>query len=209
MTTFENKYNLFLQSLIQGEESAYASLVEKYHQNLCAYAISLTHDKDTAEDVVQNVFIRIWKKRKSLDKIKNFDGYLYQSVHNEFIDFLRKEKTLLTHQGNYIESLNRLTQEEDFDLVHLTKMISKEINNLPDRCKEIFLLSRKEGLMNKEIAEYLDISIKTVEFNISKAFKTLREKLGKDLHTLLFLVFRRFHKGSYDQILALPIKKAN
>lgn len=169
---------------------AYTYLVDKYHHKLCVYALGLTNNHDAAEDIVQNVFIRVWKKRDNLKTDFSIQGFLYKSVYNEFIDDYRKQKFVLPLEKKYIDELTTLIEEEDQNsLEKLINLVKLEIQNLPPKCKEIFLLSKKEGLTNIEISEYKNISIKSVEAHITKAFSILREKVGGKMDGILFLLF--------------------
>ena len=188
-TIFINQIS-FLKSLKKGEPKAYTFLIDSYHHKLCLYAFSLTNDQDLSEDIVQNVFIRIWKIRQKLKDDFNFKSYLYKSVYNEFIDQYRKQKNVLALEKKHIDALSFIVEEEDEkSLERLIKLVKKEIQNLPPKCKETFLLSKYEGLTNIEIADYLNISTKSVEGHITKAFSILRKTLGDKINGLLFLLF--------------------
>ena len=180
----------FIKALKHGESKAYTFLVDTYHYKLCVYAYGLTNDHDLSEDIVQNVFIRIWKNRLKLKDDFSVKGYLYKSVYNEFIDQYRKQKSVLSLEKKYIDALSVLVEEEsESSLVKLIAIVKKEIEKLPPKCKQTFLLSKKEGLTNIEIAEYLGISIKSVEAHITKAFSILRKSTGDKMNGILFLLF--------------------
>ncbi len=190
MTDFLSNNRFLIESLKIGDPKAYTYLVDKYHHKLCVYALGLTNNHDAAEDIVQNVFIRVWKKRDNLKTDFSIQGFLYKSVYNEFIDDYRKQKFVLPLEKKYIDELTTLIEEEDQNsLEKLIKLVKLEIQNLPPKCKEIFLLSKKEGLTNIEISEYKNISIKSVEAHITKAFSILREKVGGKMDGILFLLF--------------------
>src|SRR5680860_1577395 len=185
------KENVLIRGLKNGEEDAYSYLVESYHHKLCVYASNLIHDDSAAEDIVQNVFVTIWKKRQKLKDDFSIKNFLYRSVHNEFIDQYRKNRSILTLQKKYIDSLESIIEEnEDFHMEKMMKFVEDAIKKLPPKCKMIFILSKKEGLTNLEISEHLNISIKTVENQITKAFGDLREMLGGKYKALLFILFR-------------------
>ena len=180
----------FIKALKHGESKAYTFLVDTYHYKLCVYAYGLTNDHDLSEDIVQNVFIRIWKNRLKLKDDFSVKGYLYKSVYNEFIDQYRKQKSVLSLEKKYIDALSVLVEEEsESSLVKLIAIVKKEIEKLPPKCKQTFLLSKKEGLTNIEIAEYLGISIKSVEAHITKAFSILRKSTDDKMNGFFFLLF--------------------
>lgn len=180
-----------IQDLKKGNEAAYIHLVDLYNHRLFGYAISLTNDSAMAEDILQNVFLRTWEKRKKLHITSSLQNYLFRSVHNEFINQYKKQRTNLNIEQKYFESLEKIALIQDENrLERAITIITKEIQNLPPKCREIFMLSRKEGLTNLEISNYLDVSVKTVESHITKAFRLLRKKLGDNYHTLLFLLLQ-------------------
>src|SRR5690606_17006082 len=164
--------------LKKGTPLAYTQLVESHHQGLCSHAFGLTGDHDLAEDIVQNVYIKIWKKRKKLREDLNLKSYLYKCVYNGFIDQYRKMRHTLPIEKTHIQALKALVHEEsENSLERLISMVRREIENLPPKCKQVFLLSKTEGLTNMEIAQYLNITTKSVEGHITKAFTTLRKVL--------------------------------
>jgi RNA polymerase sigma-70 factor (ECF subfamily) len=186
---YKNDIDL-IKSLKKGDEFGYTHLVKTYHHKLCVYAVSLTNNDDSAEDIVQNVFMSIWRNRGKLKEEFVLKSYLYKSVYNEFIDQYRKQKTVVTLEKKYIDALTYIVEEEDEkSLERLMKIVKKEIENLPPKCKQIFLLSKEEGLTNIEIAEHLNVSIKSVEAHITKAFKILRSTLSHKVEGILFLLF--------------------
>ncbi len=181
---------ILIESLKKGDAQAYTFLVDKYHHRLCVYAYNLTNDYDLAEDIVQNVFIKTWKHRLKLKPDFSIKSFLYRSVYNEFIDQYRKRKYVLPLEKKYIDALSTLVEDEDEkSLEKLIAMVKKEIDNLPPKCKQTFLLSKQDGLTNIEIAEYLNISIKSVEAHITKAFSIIRKSIGDKAHGIFLLLF--------------------
>ena len=165
-------------------------MVNNYHHRLCVYAFTLSNDNDLSEDIVQNVFINFWKNRNRLKDDFNIKSYLYRSVYNEFIDQYRKQKPVLALEKKHIDLLSAIVEDENENsLERLIKLVKQEIDNLPPKCKQTFLLSKQEGLTNIEIAEYMDVSIKSVEAHITKAFSLLRKKVGDRTNGVLFLIF--------------------
>ena len=180
----------FISSLKRGDSKGYQFLVTSYYQKLCVYANSLTNDLHLAEDIVQNVFMSIWKNRNKLKEEFVIKSYLYKSVYNEFIDQYRKNKKVLVLDKKYIDALTYFVEEEDEkSLEKLIYIVKKEIDKLPPKCKQTFLLSKEEGLTNLEISQYLNISIKSVEAHITKAFSVLRKSIGNKVNGILFLLF--------------------
>lgn len=169
---------ILIKYLKKGNEKAYTYLVDNYHHILCLYANSLVRDKFQSEDIVQNVLLNIWKKRKEIKDDFNVKSFLLKSVRNEFIDQYRKKLSVVALEKIYIDALDFVVETKDYEaLENMAKTVNQEIIKLPTKCKEIFILSKQENLTNIEISEFLNISIKTVEAQITKAFRILRDKL--------------------------------
>ena len=170
----------FVLLLKSGDESAFTELINKYNRRLFAYAVSLSGDYSLAKDIVQDVFLKTYEYRKRLNPEFSIEGFLYRSVYNQFINVYHKNKSLLKVHDEYVRFLNQIIDEsKDSEFDKLIKIVNESINNLPKRCKEIFVLSKKEGYTNLEISEILNISIKTVEAQITIAFKSIRSQVLK------------------------------
>ncbi|GMN11556.1 RNA polymerase sigma-70 factor [Croceitalea sp. MTPC9] len=184
---FENS-KLILQ-LKRGDENAYVDLVENYNHKLCLYANSLINDIGTSEDIVQNVFINVWEKRDNLRPDLSLKSYLYKSVYNACINEYKKNQMVTALEKKYIEELDGIVEQDNDTMEKLIVLVKEAIQELPPKCKEIFLLSKKEGLTNIEIADYLNISKNTIERQMNIAFKKIRESVGSKTDVILFLIF--------------------
>ncbi|WP_299555221.1 RNA polymerase sigma-70 factor [Seonamhaeicola sp.] len=180
---------ILVENLKKGDEDAYAYLMDTYYQKLCVYAESLSRDVYIAEDIVQNIYLRVWEQRNKLKAIYPLKSYLYRSVYNEFINQYRKKSSLMEVEKEYIKNLNAIIEEDPKDLTRLIALVKQEIQDLPPKCKKIFILGKQEGLTYGEIAEHLNISFRTVENQMSKAFAIIRQKVGDKMDTILFLLF--------------------
>jgi RNA polymerase sigma-70 factor (ECF subfamily) len=178
-----------IESLRSGEEKAFVYLVDQYNQRLYGYALTLTKDHTEAEDILQNVFLRAWEKRKKMNITNSLQNYLYKSVRNEFLNQYKKTRSTMILEQKYFEALEKVTSTQDENEFQITlARITKEIQNLPPKCREVFIMSRKEGLTNLEISEYLYISVKTVEAQITKAFSVLKKELDEKCITVYFML---------------------
>ncbi|WP_430908258.1 RNA polymerase sigma factor [Maribacter sp. 2-571] len=187
----ENDENL-VKRLKKGDEKAYVFLLETYHIRLNAYAISLVGDQAMAQDIVQNVFLKTWQFRKKLKPNYRISSFLFKSVYNEFVNKYQKDRSMMVLQQKYVESLQTITETTDESaLQRMIAVVNEEIQNLPPKCKRVFTLSKKEGLTNVEISEHLNVSIKTVEAQITKAFLILRKKLGRKYELVLLFMVRQ------------------
>lgn len=173
---FQNNIDL-IERLIKGDEKAYIFLVNTYHKKIYVYALSLTSIHAMAEDIVQEVFLRTWKHRKKLKTTYSIQGFLYKATYNEFINQYHRNQSIMKLEKTFVAALKETVEDPNtISLDEKIALITKEIENLPSKCKQTFLLSKKEGLTNFEIAEYLNVSIKSVESHITKAYSLIRKK---------------------------------
>ncbi len=186
---FLNQKKLIKQ-LKKGNSLAYSYLVDLHYKELCNYATSLARDVFKSEDIVQNVIVRMWQQREKLNSNISIKNYLYKSVYNEFIDQYRKDLSISVLERKYIEGIDSFIEvEEEDETKRLISLVEKEIEQLPDKCKETFLLSKKNGLTYREIADYQNLSVNTVEKQMVKAFSILRKKLKDKMTSVLFILF--------------------
>ena len=180
---------VFVEKLKNGDNNAYTLLMNDYYKNLCGYANLFTKDPSKSEDIVQNVFVKIWIYRKKIDPNIPIKKYLYKSVYNEFIDQYRKNKSVISLEEKYLKVIDTIIDDNSLDIEKLMMNVNREIDKLPEKCKRVFILNKKEGLTHDEIAEYLQISTKTVESHITRAFKILNQKLGNKIKNILIIIF--------------------
>lgn len=179
----------------KNNEIIYDSLFKDYYAKLLFYATRFLNE-DEAEDVVQDTFLELWRRKDSIEMGPYIVSFLYRSVYTRSINVLKHKKV----KEGYCQALEEIynkkiayyhpDQEEvimKLEAKELRDEINAGINELPQKCKEVFKLSYLHGLKNKEIADYLDLSVRTVEAHMYKALKFLREKLNH-LH-LLFVYF--------------------
>jgi RNA polymerase sigma-70 factor (ECF subfamily) len=150
-----------------------------HHKMLCKVAYAMVKDKSTAEDIVQDVFLTIWKKRKELIIDSNLKGYLYRAVSNSCLNHLQSyHKRNVKPFDEFNEgALGVYLPQDKMDYEQLDAAIHNAIDKLPPRCKVIFVLCRIEGLKHQQIADALDVSVKTVENQMGIALLKLREEL--------------------------------
>ncbi len=146
------------------------------------YALRIVDNADDAEDIVEDTFLKVWQTVSSGMEIDNFDTYIYKCVRNGCLSFLRARKEMAD-----IDSVPEVC-EETVDTSIRDARIWQAIDDLPDKCREIFLMSKRDGMTNAEIAEEMNISVKTVKNQMTKAFARLRESLS-DGHKPFFLPF--------------------
>ncbi len=179
---------LLIQQMKDGNKAAFEKLFHAHYEVLCRFGYKWVQDADQVEEIVQEVFVGIWEKRTSLNITGSFRSYLFSAVRNACFNHIKHLKVRAEHQS-YVQATanpNLETADRQLEASELAKAINKAVNELPERCREVFRLSREEGKKYAEIAEELDISVKTVENQMGKALKTLRVEL-KDYLTLLIL----------------------
>ncbi len=188
---FQDDFTL-IESLKKGEEKAYVFLLEKYYRRLHAYALSLIGDHVIAEDIVQNVFLKTWRFREKLNSKYSIKSFLFKSTYNEFLNTYRKDKSTMLLQYKYIEALYKVAENNDESTMEIMiETVNREIQNLPSKCQKVFTLSKKEGLTNTEISEFLNVPLKTVEYQITKSFALLRQKLKDKFGAILFFILTK------------------
>lgn len=186
-----NDHDLFLR-LKSGDVSSLKVLFNRLYSPLCVYAYQFIQNSESAEEIVQDTFVKIWETRDEINVIQSFKSYLFTTVKNKCINYVEHEKIKNKYANQIIANQNFDINPDDFFIEpDLLEKIEKSINSLPPKRKEIFKLSRESGLKYKEIAAKLDISVKTVEAQMSLAIKQLRTDL-KDYKNYLitFLLFQ-------------------
>ena len=179
--------NDFIIKIIRGDVRAFEQVFNTHYASLCRHAQKYVIDLDNAREIVQDTFVKLWEIKHSLSHDTSVKSYLYKAVRNNCLDYLKHIRI----SDKYKENLLRKVMDSGFKSIAspencLNGLIEKEledrINNaiasLPDRCREIFELSHFKGLKYREIAEELNISIKTVETQMSRAIQAMHKKLA-------------------------------
>lgn len=173
---------ILVERLRNKDKRAFELVFNEYYGLLKSYAFRFVDEVEEAEEIVQDVFVKFWEKCEKIAADSSVKSYLYRSVHNTALNYLKHQKVKDAYRQYVIGFMEEAAEEVKEEKTGVQERILAEIDNLPPRCSEIFKLSRLEGLKYKEIAEHLKISIKTVEVQMGKALKILREKL-KDIES--------------------------
>ncbi len=165
-----------------GIENQFENIYKDNYSDLCNTAFQIVYDEKAAEDIVQEVFLKIWNRKNEIQLHSSMKGYLIRSVINKSIDYLRTHKSLSVKRGVDL-SLIRETENADrnINFRELQEIIYDAIGKLPPKCKAVFVLCRFEKMRYKEISEHMDISVKTVENQMNIALKKLQGELPQDL----------------------------
>ncbi|HMU02069.1 MAG TPA: RNA polymerase sigma-70 factor [Saprospiraceae bacterium] len=166
--------------LRENPEQALHSMYQKYYSMLCYQVMSILKDRSISEDIVQEVFLEIWKKREELVVQQSIEGYLKRACRNRTLNYIRDNHVKWEDESSLAEQEDTgFTFEQYLSAEELNLKINNVIAELPDKCGVVFSLSRFEDMSYAEIAKELSISVKTVENQISKALKILRREIYK------------------------------
>ncbi len=171
--------NHMIKGLRAGRESAYEQLFKEFYQPLSVFASNYLEDLESGKEVVQELFVHLYEKRKNVVITTSLKSYLYQSVRNRCLNYIKHQQVKKEHQDKMkTESEPSDSLEDKIRETELEHMIFKVVDQLPPQCRKIFTMSRVKGLSNGEIAEQLELSKRTVETQISNALKVLRDKIN-------------------------------
>ena len=167
-----------IQQIRDGQSDAFAAMFKRYHSGLHRFAWHLTRSPEAAEDILQTVFLKIWRNRRDWQPRGSLSTYLYRATKNAALNFLRQRD----YQDGLLPSLAEshdppASPEKVYDDQETLRLIQLAVDALPEGCRTVFILSRYENKKYAEIAEILEISVKTVENHMGRALKLLRKKL--------------------------------
>lgn len=170
--------------------SSFEALFQVNYRPLCATSYRIVQDKDIAEDIIQDIFLKLWEKRETLTINTSLKAYLFQSAINQSINYNKKYQNALSRELHFgLETgSDANTTEETFEFKETSLRVNAALKALPEGCRTVFVLSRYEQLSYKEISNQLGISVKTVEAQMTKALKHLKRWLLM-LVTLFFTFF--------------------
>lgn len=170
-----------IRRIRQGDKQEFEKLFRSFYVSLVRYAKTVVKDHDTSEEIVQDLFFRLWKERQKLRIKSSLTGYLFRSVHNRALHHIEHQKVVSRHEEEIIAAAE-LTAEPVTESIYYNELQSKVamvMERLPERCRLIFRMSRFEGLKYNEIADKLAVSLKTVEGDMGKALREFRKALAE------------------------------
>ena len=184
-----------------GDQSAFELLFSIYFARLNDFAKNVVRDGMISQDIVQEVFVKVWETREEIENI-NLEAFLFRLVRNRCIDYIKHLK-VVNNRMQKIQIISKYEElyridfmgNEPYVLIEeeLKIKIEKTILSLPDRCREVFILSRMDGLKNREIAEKLEINVKNVERHLSRALQSFRKNFSEELPVaLILLIIKEF-----------------
>lgn len=179
-----------LSQIAAGDQSAFRQVYTAYFKKLFQFALAIVRNRESAEEIVEDVFIRIWQQRTTLPAIQNLRVYLYTATKNTALNYLsRRAKESITEPFDHIHiemDGNQVDPEQILITAELYQKIQLAVERLPPRCKIIFKLVREDGLKYKEIAEVLNISVNTIDVQMAIAVKKIAAALQSELGFSLF-----------------------
>ena len=192
LTGMDDNDGYLIDSLVQQDEAVFERVFKTHFKNLHAYACTIIREEAAAEEVVQQVFFKLWERSKGLSISGSVAAYLYRAVYNESLNYLKHQKVQSEYQQHFTHTMKNESYipGKKFSMKELEEQLTRAINELPEQCRTVFQLSRFEELRYREIADHLGISIKTVENHMGKALKILRTKLVEFLPFTVFCLFK-------------------
>jgi RNA polymerase sigma-70 factor (ECF subfamily) len=176
------KHDAILNRLKSDDKSVLKDIFQQHYSPVCAAMYRYILDRNLVEDLAQNVFIRLWEKRQTINITSSLGAYLRRMAINEALGHLRKYKNVHIEEITPITPVKQTENtEEQYLHKELQEQITDAINTLPPKCRRVFQLSRFEDLTYREIATKLDVSVKTVENQMGKALRVLRERMKRYL----------------------------
>jgi len=172
----EDSYGNLLSAIAKGNQQAFTKLYDLFYPDLIRFVTAKVNDQSSAEDILHDLFLSLWKSRHRIEEIESLSAYLYSSCRYLIIGHIKKTSVWNTNEdlSDLDIQYEETSLEDRLHYRYLLDMVNLEIENLPEKCREIFKLSREELKSNKQIAEYLGISESTVENQINKALKRIR-----------------------------------
>lgn len=174
--TMNNAEQKLLEQVKAGDESAFKKLFYLYGDKFYLWAFKLVQNTSAAEDLVQDFFIRYWEKREILSFTPSFSAYAYKALYNASLNYIRDNERFVHGYEITIDLVDMDVEEEDVS--ELQRLLQKAIDELPERCKKIFVMATLEKKKYAEVADQLGISVNTVKVQVSKAYRLLRKKIG-------------------------------
>jgi RNA polymerase sigma-70 factor (ECF subfamily) len=168
-----------IRRIREGDVKQFETLFRSSYVSLVRYARVIMKDHDTAEEIVQDLFCRIWQDREKLNIESSLNGYLFRSVHNKCMHHIEHRQVIEKHAGEMLK-IQPEGPEDPADILQYAELqvkVAQILEKLPERCGQIFYMNRFEGLKYAEIAKKLSVSIKTVESNMGRALKEFRKEL--------------------------------
>jgi RNA polymerase sigma-70 factor (family 1) len=172
--------NVLLQQIAAGDEIAFGNLFHAWRDKLYFYILRITNSSETAEDVLQDVFCKLWIKRDDLSEVNNFGAYLFRMAHNHAISGMRRmaQETIILSELRREALSSGLPIDETLLCKQVQEKLKQIVDQLPRQQRLVYTLSREQGLKQEEIALQLDITVSTVQNHMTQALRNIRKQLS-------------------------------
>ena len=164
-----------IEAIRDNSESAFQIIYDKYFTRLITFITKLSHNRMLAEEIAQLSMVKFWEQREKINITSSLKSYLYKMAYHEYLLHIRRESKYPIIEDIVIEAIDELSDDNDNQV--LLQKVYKEINKLPPKCREVFIMSKIDGMNYKEISTHLGISSKTIESHMTKAFRLIRNAL--------------------------------
>ena len=203
------KERQYISGLKSGSEEVFREIMDHWYSRLFNFANGYMNNTENTKEVIQDVFLQLWGHRQKLAENTSLNAYLFTLTRNRCIDLIRRERLVLQFRTDKQEEYARLTENyqalsdpilNEIFALELQHEIDQAINSLPDQCRKVFLMSRTNGMKNKEISNVLNLSEKTIETHLTKALRTIRTRLEQKfpgMLNLLTVFFRKVKPGNH------------
>lgn len=183
-----NEHQL-LRGLTSGDTLHYSYIFKEYFSALCLFATRIVGEPAHAEDIVQDVFEKLWQKQTSFENLRHLKDYLYKATRNASLNFIKGTQHSMERQAVFLSEQEEMDAAEELEVIRteVFRVIYREIGNLPEQCGKIVRMSYIEGLKNEQIAELLSISLQTVKNQKTRGMKLLRMRLSPVVFALFSL----------------------
>lgn len=190
VSTLEAAETRSIEQIRRGDQAVFETVFKTYYPRLCRFLLRMVGSREVAEDLVQDLFLTIWTNRREWRPQASLKAYLYRAARNQAINYLKHQRVVRDWEEEARDHLGLASLlNEDFQSKQLEAAVQKAIESLPERCRLIFELHRHDGLKYAEIAQVLDLSVKTVETQMGRALKALRKLLVPYLSSIASLSF--------------------
>jgi RNA polymerase sigma-70 factor (ECF subfamily) len=180
------------------ERSAFDTLFRKYYTRLCRFSCAFCLSQEDAEESIQEMFIHLWEKAPVINVDTSVKAYLYTSARNHTLNLMTGQRTELRYRSEYSELASDDGHDERLSDTEISELIGQGVKVLPEKCREIFILCKQEGLTYEEIATWLNVSEKTVENQMGIALHKLRDFLRPKLQKMLLFLFFTYSFGGNE-----------
>lgn len=189
----EKENQLLIDGLRSGDKKVFKTIFDNWYQPIVRFCMQRTGNQEDAEEIAQDIFVKLWTKRDQMQINTSLSGYLYRSALNQIINNAQHQKVKLSHQEHVMAKHDETPYQTDhFTEKEISTIVSNTVAQMPEKRRMVYQMSRKQGLKYAEIAQKMDISVKTVEAHLSAALSQLRITLKDFISMIIFTLINFF-----------------